>query len=98
MRAIRALSVFGLGYVGCVSAACFASRGHRVVGVDLDPAKVDRLGRGVAPIVEEHIGELVEDVVAAGHLTVTTDWEPAVHETDISLVCVGTPSSRGGRL
>ena len=98
MRANRALSIFGLGYVGCVSAVCFASRGHRVVGVDVDRAKVDTLGRGIAPIVEERIGELVEEVVAAGVLTVTTDSELAVRDTDISLICVGTPSSRGGKL
>ena len=65
MQTVRALSVFGLGYVGCVSAACFASRGHHVVGVDVDPAKVDMLGRGDAPIVEERIGELVAEVVAS---------------------------------
>lgn len=94
----HALSVFGLGYVGCVSAACFASRGHRVVGVDVDPGKTEMLSRGQAPIVEEQIGELVEQVVADGHLTVTSDWAQAVRDTDVSLVCVGTPSSRGGRL
>lgn len=94
----HALSVFGLGYVGCVSAACFASRGHRVVGVDVDPGKTEMLSQGLAPIVEERIGEIVEEVVGSGLLTVTHDWAQAVHETDVSLVCVGTPSSRGGRL
>lgn len=94
----RPLSVFGLGYVGCVSAACFASRGHAVVGVDVDAGKLDMLRRGVAPIVEESIGEIVEEVVRDGRLTVTDDMEAAVHGTDVSLVCVGTPSSRGGRL
>ena len=94
----RTLSVFGLGYVGCVSAACFASQGHRVIGVDVDPSKTDMLGRGLAPIVEERIGEIVAEVVADGRLTVTGDWGQAVRETDVSLVCVGTPSSRGGRL
>ncbi|WP_445259065.1 nucleotide sugar dehydrogenase [Nocardioides aurantiacus] len=98
MQNVRALSVFGLGYVGCVSAACFASRGHRVVGVDVDASKTETLGRGVSPIVEERIGDIVADVVAAGRLTVTSDWEKAVLDTDVSLVCVGTPSSRGGRL
>lgn len=98
MQNVRSLSVFGLGYVGCVSAACFASRGHRVIGVDIDSSKTETLGRGVSPIVEERIDELVGDVVAEGRLTVTDDWEQAVHNTDVSLVCVGTPSGRGGRL
>ena len=64
----------------------------------MDPGKLDMLGRGVAPIVEERIDELVSDVVADGRLTVTPDCEKAVLDTDISLVCVGTPSTRGGRL
>ncbi|WP_099042250.1 nucleotide sugar dehydrogenase [Mycobacterium neglectum] len=93
-----AVSVFGLGYVGCVSAACLASRGHSVIGVDVNRQKLDNLGQGKAPVVEERIGELTAEVVAAGMLTVTEDSLAAVLQTDVSLVCVGTPSSSGGSL
>jgi len=92
------VSVFGLGYVGCVSAACFASRGHHVVGVDVNPDKVESLGQGRSPIVEERIGELTADVVGSKHLEVTGDSRAAVLATDLSLVCVGTPSAFGGGL
>ncbi len=93
-----AVSVFGLGYVGCVSAACLASRGHRVVGVDVNRQKLDDLRQGSAPVVEERIGELTAEVVKAGTLTVTEDAHAAVTNTYISLVCVGTPSGAGGGL
>jgi GDP-mannose 6-dehydrogenase len=92
------VSVFGLGYVGCVSAACLAHRGHDVIGVDVSPAKVDLVNRGVAPVVEERIGELTEQVVADGRLRATSDTVGAVAETEISLVCVGTPSASNGSL
>ena len=95
---VKAVSVFGLGYVGCVSAACLASRGRRVVGVDVNPDKVESLQQGRSPVVEEKIGDLIAEVVAAGDLTVTTDARAAVLSTDISLVCVGTPSTPGGGL
>ncbi|MGH4019218.1 MAG: nucleotide sugar dehydrogenase [Pseudonocardiaceae bacterium] len=92
------LSVFGLGYVGCVSAACLASRGHRVIGVDANPAKGEFLRRGTSPVLEERIGELTAESVASGLLTVSDDPEQAVLDTDITLVCVGTPSEPGGGL
>src|SRR6266545_1199937 len=92
------ISVFGLGYVGCVSAACLAARGHEVVGVDVNPTKVELIARGQAPVVEERIGALTADVVRAGALRATTDVAEAVAATEISLVCVGTPSARGGSL
>jgi GDP-mannose 6-dehydrogenase len=94
----HSVSVFGLGYVGCVSAACLASRGHRVVGVDVNPAKMEFLRQGRSPVVEEEIGDLTAKVVAAGNLAVMTDTHEAVLNTDISLVCVGTPSAAGGAL
>jgi GDP-mannose 6-dehydrogenase len=92
------VSVFGLGYVGCVSAACLAARGHEVVGVDVNPAKIDLIGRGLAPVVEERIGELTAEVVRAGALRATTDAAAAIAASDISLVCVGTPSAPNGSL
>ncbi len=90
--------MIGLGYVGCVSAACFASRGHSVIGVDVDPKKIARLRQGKAPVVEEHIAELTAEVVASGMLTVCEDAAAAVLASDVSLVCVGTPSAPSGGL
>ncbi|HKV19687.1 MAG TPA: nucleotide sugar dehydrogenase [Mycobacterium sp.] len=95
---LDSVSVFGLGYVGCVSAACLASRGHRVIGVDVNPNKIDAVRRGMAPVVEERIGDLTAEVVSSGHLTVTADSVDAVMNSEISLVCVGTPSAAGGGL
>ncbi|HEY3007303.1 MAG TPA: nucleotide sugar dehydrogenase [Micromonosporaceae bacterium] len=92
------VSVFGLGYVGCVSAACLAARGHEVVGVDVNPVKIDLIRGGLAPVVEERIGELTADVVRSGALRATTDVEDAIAATETSLVCVGTPSAPNGSL
>jgi GDP-mannose 6-dehydrogenase len=92
------ISVFGLGYVGCVSAACLATQGHEVVGVDVNPVKVDLINAGTAPVVEERIGELTEQAVAAGRLRATHDVHAAVEASDVSLVCVGTPSAPNGSL
>ncbi|GAA1013556.1 GDP-mannose 6-dehydrogenase [Acrocarpospora pleiomorpha] len=92
------ISVFGLGYVGCVSAACLAARGHQVVGVDVNPVKVELISAGKAPVVEERIGELTAEMVGSGALRATTDTATAIRETDISLVCVGTPSAPNGSL
>jgi GDP-mannose 6-dehydrogenase len=92
------ISVFGLGYVGSVSAACLAGRGHQVVGVDVNPTKVELMGRGQAPVVEERIGELTAEVVNGGALRATTDVAEAITATEISLICVGTPSAANGSL
>jgi len=92
------VSVFGLGYVGSVSAACLAARGHEVVGVDVNPTKVDLMARGQAPVVEERIGELTAEVVGSGALRATTDVVAAVAASEISLICVGTPSAANGSL
>jgi GDP-mannose 6-dehydrogenase len=91
-----ALSIFGLGYVGCVSAACFADRGHRVIGLDPDTRKLEMVVHGRAPVVEERIDDLIADAVTAGSLTVTDDPIEAVRRTELSLVCVGTPSAADG--
>ena len=92
------LSVFGLGYVGCVSAACFARDGHEVTGVDVSATKVEIINAGKSPIVETGVGELIGEMVAAGRLAATTDAAAAVASTDLSLVCVGTPSHPNGSL
>jgi GDP-mannose 6-dehydrogenase len=92
------ISVFGLGYVGCVSAACFAKEGHVILGVDVNRSKVDMIEGGQATIVEHGIAELVADMRAAERLRATTDVGAAVAATDISLVCVGTPSRANGSL
>ncbi|WP_342660670.1 GDP-mannose 6-dehydrogenase [Rhodococcus ruber] len=96
--ALSKLSVFGLGYVGCVSAACLATRGHSVVGLDVDPRKLQFLSRGEAPVVERRIAEITAEAVASGRLTVSDEPVRAVCETDMSIVCVGTPSGAGGGL
>ena len=92
------LSIFGLGYVGCVSAACLARRGHDVVGTDVNADKVRMINEGASPIVEPGAGELIAEMVGAGRLRATTDPSEAVAESDISLVCVGTPSNKNGSL
>jgi GDP-mannose 6-dehydrogenase len=92
------LSIFGLGYVGCVSAACFARDGHDVVGVDVNPLKVEIINAGRSPIVEPGIEELIGKAVAAGKLRATTDAHKAVADSDVSLVCIGTPGQHNGSL
>ncbi|TYB69606.1 nucleotide sugar dehydrogenase [Nonomuraea sp. PA05] len=92
------ISVFGLGYVGCVSAACLASMGHEVTGVDVNPDKVELINHGRATIVEERIGELIAKTTAEGLLRATTDAAEAVAASEVSLVCVGTPSAQNGSL
>ena len=92
------VSVFGLGYVGSVSAASFAADGHTVVGVDVNPDKVASLNEGRSPIVEQGLDELIRDNAANGRLRATTSTKEAVDATDLSLICVGTPSRRNGSL
>lgn len=90
------ISIFGLGYVGAVSLACLARDGHHVVGVDVDQAKLDLIAAGRTPVVEEGMVELMREVVASGRVTVTTDVVDAILRSDLSLVCVGTPSAANG--
>ncbi|HCU94835.1 MAG TPA: GDP-mannose dehydrogenase [Actinobacteria bacterium] len=91
------VAVVGLGYVGAVTAACLASRGHDVWGVDVDPAKVDEIRGGRSPVAEPGLDALVAQVVADGTLHATTSCTDALDRADVSLVCVGTPSAaRGG--
>jgi GDP-mannose 6-dehydrogenase len=92
------ISIFGLGYVGAVTAGCLARQGHRVIGVDAHPQKVESFNRGEAPIVEPGLEELLKAAKAKGLLKATPSCEEAIHETDVSLVCVGTPSTVTGAL
>jgi GDP-mannose 6-dehydrogenase len=90
--------VFGLGYVGCVTAACLASLGHRVSGVDKDENKVASILGGKSPFFEPGLEPIVAEMVRLGRLTATVDPAPVLQEADIALVCVGTPSARNGNL
>src|SRR3954453_15709773 len=90
------VAVLGLGYVGTVTAAGLAASGHDVVGVDVDAFKVRCIADGRSPIVEPGIDELVRKAVSAGRLRATNQIADALAETDVSLICVGTPSSSNG--
>lgn len=95
---MKRISVFGLGYVGAVTAACLADAGHRVIGVDVNPAKLDLLESGRAPVLEPGLDDLVAAGHKAGRLHATSDAVAAVSESEISFICVGTPSLPNGRL
>jgi len=92
------LSVFGIGYVGAVSAACLARDGHDLIAVDSNRAKVDVINAGDSPIVETGLADLIRQAVYAKRLKATTDAALAVAETSLSIVCVGTPSLPNGNL
>jgi len=90
------ISIFGLGYVGAVSLACLARDGHEVVGVDIDQTKLDLIIAGKTPVVEEGMVDLMAQVASSGKASVTTQAQKAVQESEMSLVCVGTPSATNG--
>lgn len=90
------ISVFGIGYVGVVSSVCLAGLGHQVICVDVARAKVDMVKRGRSPIVEASVDELISKAVAQGDITATQDGVAAVAASDLSLICVGTPSTYDG--
>ena len=92
------ISVLGLGYVGSVSVACLARDGHTVIGVDPNQTKVDLINAGQTPVVEDQVAELVAEYVAAGTLSATTSAAEAIAQTDLALVCVGTPGADNGSL
>jgi GDP-mannose 6-dehydrogenase len=94
----RSISVFGLGYVGTVTAACLAHKGNQVLGVDLSRSKVEALDAGQSPIVEPRVSDLIAECNRACRLHATSDAEAAVLQTEISFLCVGTPSLRNGKL
>ena len=95
---MKTVSVFGMGYVGAVTAACLAHRGHRVMGVDVNPAKMEMLQSGRAPVLEPGLDQLVREGREACRLQATTDPMVAVSQSEISFICVGTPSLPNGRL
>ncbi len=92
------ISIFGLGYVGCVGMGCLAAKGHRVIGVDVAPEKIENINAGLPTIVEADIDALIEQYAREGSIRATVDYIDAVLNTDISFICVGTPSSETGHL
>ena len=92
------ISIFGLGYVGCVSLGCLAKNGHQLVGVDVSSSKVEQINSGKATIIEKDIDVIIAEQRAAGRLSATTDTHSAVHATELSIVAVGTPSTDKGHL
>lgn len=93
------ISVFGLGYVGCVSAACFAQAGHQVTGVDVNDEKVRMINdEGKSPIIEPGLDALIQSMVSRGSLRATTSCGEAVAQSDVAFICVGTPGDRHGKL
>ena len=94
----QTIAVIGLGYVGCVTAACLAKLGHRVYGIDRDETKIASILAARAPFYEPGLEDAVRETVAAGRLTAGTELGPGLAEADIALICVGTPSARNGNL
>lgn len=92
------ISIFGLGYVGAVSAGCLAQDGHEVIGVDPIATKVDLINSGQSPIVEKDIQEIIAETAKSGRLRATSDPSEGIRETELSFVCVGTPSQSNGNL
>lgn len=92
------IAIFGLGYVGCVSAACFARDGHQIIGVDVNLTKVDAIQAGKSPIIEPGLACLIEDGIQSGKLEATTDGHQALQQASVAIICVGTPSKDNGDL
>jgi GDP-mannose 6-dehydrogenase len=92
------ISIFGLGYVGTVAMGCLATLGHRVIGVDVSKDKVDLINEGKSPIIENEIGSIVAEYRSKGMICATLDLSQAILQTDVSFLCLGTPSSPNGHL
>jgi GDP-mannose 6-dehydrogenase len=92
------ISIFGLGYVGCVSAACLAQNGHEVLGLDVNLQKAELISSGRAPVIEQGLDNMIQESVKRGSLQVVFDSQSAIHNSDISMICVGTPSNKNGSL
>ena len=97
MRSLR-IAMFGLGYVGTTTAACLLNDGHEVMGIDVNPEKLDAIGRGRSPIVEPGVGEFLAAGCAAGRLRAAPRLDPWLDELDLAMICVGTPSRADGKL
>ena len=92
------IAIFGLGYVGTVSAACLSEEGHTVIGVDANASKADLINDGKSPVVEKDVGRMIAKAVAEGRLCATTDAGTAIRNSELAIVCVGTPSRGNGHL
>ncbi len=92
------ISIFGLGYVGCVSLGCLAQNGFEVIGVDVNQTKVNLINQGLPTIIEKDIDRIIKEQHQAGMISATDDYEQAVQESDLSIICVGTPSLESGSL
>jgi len=92
------ISIFGLGYVGCVSIGCLAKNGHHITGVDVSAAKINQINSGLPTIIEKDIDTIIAEQHKAGRINATTDYKKAILETDISIIAVGTPSTSKGHL
>ena len=92
------ISIFGLGYVGCVGLGCLAKNGHRVIGVDLNTTKIDFINKGKSPIVENKLDGIISEEHKMGKISATNDCLHAVKNSDVSFICVGTPSTDNGHL
>jgi len=92
------ISIFGLGYIGCVSLGCLAQNGHNVIGVDVNELKVNLINEGKATIIEKDIDEIIKKQREKDNISATTNYKYAVKNSDISIICVGTPSTSNGHL
>ena len=92
------ISIFGMGYVGCVSMACLADDGNHIVGVDVSIAKVNLINAGTPSIVEKEIDTLIKKGWESGHIEATDDYRTAMTDADVSIICVGTPNNKSGHL
>ena len=92
------ISVFGLGYVGCVGIGCLAQNGHNVIGVDISEEKVNLINQGIPTIVEKDIDDIIHEQWLKGRISATNDYMKAIRQSDIAIICVGTPSLKTGQL
>jgi GDP-mannose 6-dehydrogenase len=92
------ISIFGLGYVGCVSLGCLAQNGFEVIGIDVNKVKVDLINRGLPTIIEKDIDIILKEQHKTGRIRATTDYIEAVSNSEVSIICVGTPSTEKGHL
>ena len=90
------ISVFGMGYVGIVTSACLAKLGHQIIGVDTDPLKLAIISKGESPIYEQGLNDLLKEALKKNLFSITKDFDFAIKNTDISIICVGTPSNKNG--